>query len=89
MATKVIPLSELQANAERHLRRCSESDAVLVVQLPGRGKVRIERFDASDDLIDDLIANNSAFQDELRQSAAGPRKPFPLPRPKSARKKKR
>jgi hypothetical protein len=79
MDTKVIPLHELQADAEGYLRRCHESGSVLVVELPDHRRLRIERLEEGDNLIDDLIEHDPAFRDLLRRSAASPLKPFPAP----------
>jgi hypothetical protein len=73
----VIPLHELQADAEGFLRRCHEYGSTVVVELPDGRRVRIEPVREGEELIDDLIENDPAFQELLRRSAASLRKPFP------------
>src|SRR5262245_61566919 len=79
MDAKVIPLHELQADTEGLLRRAYESGNALVVELPDRRRLRIEPLDEGEDLIDDLIEHDPAFQELLNRSAGSPRKPFPPP----------
>jgi hypothetical protein len=76
MDTKVIPLRELQADAEGCLRRCCDSGESFVVELPDRRFVAIQPLDEDDDLVNDLIANNPAFRALLAKSTASPRMPF-------------
>jgi hypothetical protein len=76
MDTKVIPLRELQTDPEGYLRRVSDSGEGLVVELPDNRFVSIEPLDPEDNLIEDLLEHNSAFQQLLKKSAASPRKPF-------------
>src|SRR5438105_3286405 len=80
MSTTVIPLRELQADAERLLTRCADSGDAMIVELPDRRRVRIEPVEG-DDLIDNLIEHNAEFRDLLARSAAGPFHPFPPPEP--------
>lgn len=78
MDTKLIPLSELEADAEAVLRRCYESGEALLVELPGRGLLSIQPVEPDDDLVDDLIENNAEFRAMLGKSLASPREPFPF-----------
>lgn len=81
MDTRVIPLSDLQADPEGVLARCFDSGEPLVVELPNRGLVAIQPVEPDDDLVNDLIDHNPAFRDLLARSLAGPREPFPFPEP--------
>ena len=76
-----IPLSHLVADPERILRDCLDSGESLVVELPDHRLVAIRGLepDEDDDLVDRLIATNSAFRERVQRSKAGPRKPFPAP----------
>jgi hypothetical protein len=76
MATKVIPLEQLKIDPEGYLRSCHESGEPLVVELPDHRMVSIQRLEDDDDLVNDLIATNSAFQALLAKSLSSPRKPF-------------
>ena len=78
MDTKVIPLSDLQADPEGVLRRCYDSGEALVVELPERGLVAIRPIEADDDLVNQLIEHNPAFRELLARSVASPREPFPF-----------
>lgn len=79
MDTKVIPLRELQSDVEGHLRRSCDSGQALVVELPDQRRVTIQRWEPEDDLIDELIAKDTDFQQLLERSRTSPRKPFPPP----------
>lgn len=81
MDTKVIPLSEFQADPAERLLRCFDSGVPFVVELPNRGRVAIHPVDAEDDLIDRLIEQDEGFRDKLTRSLAGPREPFPFTAP--------
>jgi hypothetical protein len=76
--TKVIPLSDLQADPEGVLRRCYDSGQTLVVELPDRGLIAIHAIDADEDLVNQLIEHNPAFRSLLAKSIASPREPFPF-----------
>jgi hypothetical protein len=78
MDTRVITLSERQADTEGVLRRCYDSGQALVVELPEHGLVSINPVPEDDDLINQLIEHNPAFRRLLEKSIAGPREPFPL-----------
>jgi hypothetical protein len=78
MDTKVIPLSDLQADTEGILSRCCDSGQSLVVELPNHGLVSIRPVESDDDLANDLIENNPAFRALLEKSLASGRKPFPF-----------
>jgi hypothetical protein len=78
MDTKVITLSELQADTEGLLRRCYDSGQALVVELPEHGLVSISPVPEDDDLINQLIEHNPAFRRLLEKSIASPREPFPF-----------
>ena len=58
MDTKVIPLSDLQADPEGVLRRCYDSVQTLVVELPDRGLISICPLEEDDDLVNQLIEHN-------------------------------
>ena len=78
MDTRVIPLSDLQADPEGVLRRCYDSGQPLVVELPDHGLVSIQPVDPGDDLVNDLIEHNPAFRALVERSLASPLEPFPF-----------
>jgi hypothetical protein len=78
MDSKVIPLSDLQADPEGVLRRSYDAGQILVVELPDRGLISIRPLEEDDDLVDELIEHNPAFRELLARSIASPREPFPL-----------
>ena len=78
MDTKVIPLSDLQADPEGVLGRCFDTGETVVVALPNRGLVSIQPVESDDDLVDELTEHNAAFRELLTQSLASPREPFPF-----------
>jgi hypothetical protein len=78
MDTKVIPLSDLQADPEGVLRRCYDSGETHLVELPDRGLISIRPDEQDDDLVNQLIEQNPAFRDLLAKSIASPREPFPF-----------
>jgi hypothetical protein len=78
MDTRVIRLSELQADLEGELGRCYDSGQPLVVALPNRGLIAIQPVETDDDLVNDLIEHNSTFRDLLAKSLSSPREPFPF-----------
>ena len=78
MDTRVIPLSDLQADLEGMLGRCYDSGQPLVVELPNRGLIAIQPVEPEDDLVNELIEHNSAFRELLAKSLASPREPFPF-----------
>jgi hypothetical protein len=78
MDTKVIPLSDLQADPEGVLGRCFDSGETLVVALPNRGLVTIQPVESSDDLVNELLEHNASFRELLAKSRASPREPFPF-----------
>jgi hypothetical protein len=78
MDTKVIPLSDLQADPEGVLRRCYDSGRPVVVELPDRGLIAIRPVEEDDDLVNELIEHNAAFRELLAKSVASPREPFPF-----------
>ncbi len=74
---KVIPLRELQTDTEGYLRRCLDSGQALIVESPDSRLVAIQPLEVEDDLVNELIEQNPAFQVRLAKSASSPRKPFP------------
>jgi hypothetical protein len=78
MDTKVITLSDLQADAEGVLGRCYDSGQPLIVELPNRGLISIHPVEEPDDLVNELIEHNTAFRELLAKSVASPREPFPF-----------
>jgi hypothetical protein len=76
--TKVILLSDLQADTEGVLRRCYEAGETLVVELPDRGLISIQPLEENDDLVNQLIEHNPGFRELLARSLASPREPFPF-----------
>ena len=80
MNTKVIPLDDLKTDTEGYLRRCCETRQALIVELPDHRFLSIQPLDDDDDLVNELIEKNPAFQAMLAKSAASAVKPF---RPKA------
>ena len=80
MDTRVIPLSDLQADPEGILSWCYDSGQTVFVKLHNHGLVSIQPVDSDDDLINDLIKHNPAFRALLEKSLASPRVPFPVDR---------
>jgi mRNA-degrading endonuclease RelE of RelBE toxin-antitoxin system len=76
--TKVIPLSDLQADTEGVLTQCYDLGQSLVIELPNRGLISIQPVDPHDDLVNDLIEHNAGFRNTLAKSLASPREPFPF-----------
>jgi hypothetical protein len=78
MGTKVIPLSELEADPRGTLNECCDSGLTLVVELPDHRLVAIQSLESSDDdsLVSDLLESNPAFRAMVAKSKASPRKPF-------------
>ena len=76
MDTTVIPLHELQNDAEKHLRQCCDTGQTLIVEMPDHRLLSIQPLEEDDDLVDRLIEENPAFRAMLARSAASPRKPF-------------
>ncbi len=78
MNTKVIPLSDLQADPGGVLQRCYDSGETLVVELPDRGPISIRAVEEDDDLVNQLIEQNPACRELLAKSIASPRETFPF-----------
>ncbi len=78
MDTKRIRLSDLQADPEGVLGQCYDSGQPLLVELPDRGYLAIQPVEEEDNLVNELIEKNPAFQDLLKKSIASPREPFPF-----------
>jgi len=78
MDIKTIPLSSLEANPAQTLHECADSGQPLVVELPDHRLIALQPLSAAEDdsLIDDLLANNGAFQTLVAKSNAGTRKAF-------------
>ena len=78
MDTRLIPLSELQADLVGMLGHCYDSGQPFVVALPNGGLIAIQPVDSEDDLVNELIEHNDAFRDLLAKSLSSPREPFPF-----------
>ncbi|MGC8640425.1 MAG: hypothetical protein ACP5XB_11175 [Isosphaeraceae bacterium] len=78
MDTKVIPLSDFQADPEGVLSRCFDTGQTVVIALPNRGLVSIQPVETDDELVDELIEHNADFRELLIKSLASPREPFPF-----------
>lgn len=79
MDIEVIPLSQLQTDAQGLLTRCCDSGHTVVVELPNDRFVTIQPLDLSgedDSLVSDLIENNADFRALVEKSAASSRKTF-------------
>ena len=79
MAIETIPLSRLEANLRATLDECANSGRPLVVELPDQRLLAIQALEPpeDDDLTDELLQSNAAFQQLVAKSAASKRKPFP------------
>ncbi|MBO0700248.1 MAG: hypothetical protein J2P46_17745 [Zavarzinella sp.] len=78
MAVETIQLSRLEANLREILDECANSGRPVVVELPDQRLVAIQPLEPpeDDDLTDDLLQSNRAFQKLVAKSAASKRKPF-------------
>jgi len=76
--TAPMTLNALAANLQSTLNECANSGRPIVIELPDHRLVAIQPLDPAedDDLIDELLASNGAFQSLLERSAASSRKPF-------------
>jgi hypothetical protein len=79
MAIGTIPLSRLEANLRAILDECANSGRPVVVELPDQRLLAIQPLEPpeDDDLTDELLQTNAAFQELVAKSAASKRKPFP------------
>ena len=79
MDTKMIPLSQLEADPQGTLARCCESGQAFVVELPDHRLVAIQSLEATgdDSLTSELIESNPAFRALIAKSKASPRRDFP------------
>jgi hypothetical protein len=80
MGIKTIPLSRLETELRKTLSECADSGATMVVELPDHRLIAIQALEPGedDDLINQLLASNQAFQELVAKSKASPRKPFVL-----------
>jgi len=80
MDTKVIPLTDLEADPAGTLGRCYDLGQAIVVELPNRGlaSISVQPVASDDDLVDDLIEHNASFRALLEKSLASAREPFPF-----------
>jgi hypothetical protein len=80
MSTKVMTLNEFAAaDPIKVIQDCCNSHATILVECPDHRVVRIETTE-DDDFMDRLIESNAEFRQLLKDSAAGPWHPFPLPK---------
>jgi hypothetical protein len=79
MGTKMIPLSQLEADPRGTLNECCDSGEALVVELPDKRMVTIQPLepDEDDSLVSELLESNAAFRALVEKSKSSPRKPFP------------
>lgn len=79
MATKTIPLSQLETDPRGTLSECADSGEAFVIALPDQRWVAIQPLDPSEDdsLTSELLESNAAFRELVEKSRSGPRKPFP------------
>jgi len=79
MDIKTIPLSRLVEDPRGTLNECAESGQAFIVELPDQRLIAIQLLDPSedDDLLNQLLESNPAFQDLVARSKASPRKDFP------------
>ena len=79
MAIKTIPLSQLEADPKGTMNRCADSGQTIVIELPDHRLLAVQPLDSTDendDLVNELIETNPAFQALIAKSKASPRKPF-------------
>jgi hypothetical protein len=78
MAIKTIPLSRLETDLTKTLNECADSGEMVVVQMPDQRLLAIQALDSQEDdsLIDELLTSNPKFQELVKKSKNGPRKPF-------------
>jgi len=78
MGIKTIPLSRLEANPLGTLNECLDSGLAFVIELPDQRLVAIQPLEPSEDdeLADQLLESNTAFQALVAKSKVSPRKPF-------------
>jgi hypothetical protein len=78
MGIKTIPVSRLEADLRGTLEECVETGQAFVVALPDQRLVTIQPFEPleDDDLVDELLASDPAFQALVARSKASQRKPF-------------
>ena len=76
MDIKTIPLSNLEENLRATLNECADSGTPVVVELPDQRRVAIQALDDGDDLVDELLESNAAFQAMMTKSVKSSRKPF-------------
>ena len=78
MAIKTIPLSQLTENPAKTMNDCADSGQTLVIELPDHRLLALQPLDATedDDLVNELLQSNSAFQQLVAKSKAGARKPL-------------
>ena len=79
MDIKTVSLNRLETDPKGTLTECADSGSVLVVELPGDRLVAIRSWEPTehDDLVNELLASNPAFQRMVARSKASGRKPFP------------
>jgi hypothetical protein len=78
MAIKTIPLSRLEMDLKKTLTECADSGETVVVEMPDQRLLAIQPLDLQeeDNLIDELVASDPAFQALVSKSKSGSRKPF-------------
>jgi len=62
--TKVIPISEANANLSQYGRRCHDEPVIVTVR--GVPSFQLVPLSEDDDLIDSLLEHNPAFRETLR-----------------------
>jgi hypothetical protein len=78
MGIKTIPLSQLEADLRRTLNECADSGQAFVIELPDHRWIAIQALEPAEDdeLTNELLQSNAAFQALVAKSKASPRKPF-------------
>ena len=82
MATKTIPLSQLEADPKGTMNECANSGQTLVIEMPDHRLIALQPLDPTDegdDLVSELLESNAAFQALVAKSKRSPRKPFVAP----------
>lgn len=80
---KTIPLSRLKTELEETLNECAATVEPVAVELPDQKLLNIQPLESREDdnLTDELLASNPAFQALVEKSKAGLRMPFSAEQP--------
>jgi hypothetical protein len=78
MGIETIPLSRLEKDPRGTLNECADSGKAFVIELPDHRLIALQALETTedDDLVNQLLESNLAFQSLVAKSKQGPRKPF-------------